>query len=225
MKTCQGNKSKWCKVLPLVFWAERVTIRRSTGYSPYYMVHGIHPLLPFDILEATYLSPPQDFYTSTEDLVATHAQQLAKCPKDITKMHHTVTESRRKNLERFEKHYTSCIINFDFKPGALVLVRNSRIEESLNHKTKPWYTGPVVVICKTPGTLYIVTELNGTQSQLHVAGFQLIPHFPCTQSLTPIISNLRDNEDYTEDDPEDIEYLTSLASDDRLYHSLSPPSF
>ena len=135
------------------------------------MVHGVHPLLPFDILEATYLSPPQDFCTSTEDLVAIRAQQLAKRPEDIAKMRDTVTESRRKNLERFEKRHTSRIIDFDFKPGALVLVRNSRIEESLNRKTKPRYTGPVVVIRKTPGTSYVIAELDGAQSQLRVAGF------------------------------------------------------
>ena len=140
-------------------------------------------------------------------------------------MHDTVTESQRKNLERFEKRHTSRIIDFDFKPGALVLVRNSCIEESLNCKTKPWYTGPVVVIRKTPGTSYVIAELDGAQSQLRVTGFRLIPYFPHTQSLTPIISNLHDDEDYTEDDSEDVKYLTSLAPNDCLYHSLSPPSF
>jgi hypothetical protein len=54
MKTCDNNESKWHETLPLVLWAERVTIQKATGYSPYFMVHGTHPLLPFDIVEATY---------------------------------------------------------------------------------------------------------------------------------------------------------------------------
>ena len=83
MKTCKGIESKWREVLPLVFWAKQVTIRKSTGYSPYFMVHSTHPLLPFDILEATYLSPPQDFGLSTEELISLHASQLAKRPGDI----------------------------------------------------------------------------------------------------------------------------------------------
>ena len=57
MKTVDGDASKWYKAVPAVFWAERITIQKSTGYSPYYLAHGIEPLLPFDITEATYLAP------------------------------------------------------------------------------------------------------------------------------------------------------------------------
>jgi hypothetical protein len=78
MKTYQGKESKWREVLPQVLWAERVTIRRTTGYSPYFMAHGVHPLLPFDITEATHLAPTQDFGISTVDLIALRARQLAK---------------------------------------------------------------------------------------------------------------------------------------------------
>ena len=92
MKMCKGIESKWREVLPLVFWAEQVTIQKSTGYSPYFMVHSIHPLLPFDILEATYLSPPQDFGLSTEELISLHASQLAKRLEDIEWMWNTVTK-------------------------------------------------------------------------------------------------------------------------------------
>jgi transposase InsO family protein len=61
MKTCEGKESRWREVLTQVFWAARVTIRKGLGYSSYYMAHGTHPILPFDIIEAAYLSPSQDF--------------------------------------------------------------------------------------------------------------------------------------------------------------------
>src|SRR5258708_4915372 len=195
IKTCLGNESKWREVLPQVFWAERVTIRRATGYSPYYMVHGVHPLLPFDIYEATYLAPTQNFGISTEELIAIRARQLAKRPEDLARMQDLVSDSRRRNLEQFEKRHGSRIIDFDFKPGALVLVRNTRIEESLNRKTKPRYLGPMVVVRKTPGTSYIVAELDGTQSELRVAGFRLIPYFPRDHTTLPIVSNAPDDDD------------------------------
>ena len=224
MKTCKGNESRWREVLPQVFWAERVTIRKSTGYSPYYMVHGVHPLLPFDILEATYLSPVQDFGVSTEELVATRARQLAKRPEDLATMQEAVTKSRHDNLERFEKRHGSRIIDFDFKPGSLVLVRNTRIEESLNRKTKPRYTGPMVVVRKTIGTSYIVAELDGAQSTLRVAGFRLVPYFPRTRTPTPIVATIPDDEIYSEEDPEDVHYLGSLAPEDRGYQAMNFPS-
>jgi hypothetical protein len=224
MKTCKGNESKWREVLPQVFWAERITIRKSTGYSPYFMVHGVHPLLPFDITEATYLAPTQDFGISTEELIAIRAQQLSKRPNELEDMRQRVAKSRQRNLEQFEKRHGSRIIDFDFESGALVLVRNTRVEESLNRKTKPRYLGPMVVVRKTKGMSYIVAELDGAQSQLRVAGFRLIPYFPRTTTSLPLISNLNDDEDFTWDDPEDVRYLSSLP-DDHPYISLPAPSF
>jgi hypothetical protein len=225
MKTCRGEESKWRQVLPQVLWAERVTIRRATGYSPYYLAHGIHPLLPFDIQEATYLAPTQDFGVSTEELIALRAQQLAKRPEDIAKMRETVTSSRAKNLASFEKRHNGRIVDFDFKPGALVLLRNSRIEDALNRKTKARYLGPMVVVRKTVGTSYIVAELDGAQSQLRVAGFRLIPYFPRTRTDVPLISNLPDGVDTTEDDPADVDFFSSLSPERRTYAPASPPNF
>ena len=223
IKTCKGNESKWREVLPLVLWAERATIRRSTGYSPYYMAHGIHPLLPFDITEATYLAPTQDFGMSTEDLIALRARQLAKRPEEIEDMRKRVTDARQRNLEQFERRHQSRIVDFDFQPGSLVLVRNTRVEESLNRKTKPRYLGPVVVVRKTPGTSYVIAELDGTQSQLRIAGFRLIPYFPRTRTKIPIISGISDDDDATEDDPEDVGYLAALSIEENFYLARERP--
>ena len=94
MKTCDGDESKWRQVLPAVLWAERVTIRKATGFSPYYMAHGVHPILPFDITEATYLSPTQDSGITTEELIALRAQQLTKRPQDIERIRAAVVTMR-----------------------------------------------------------------------------------------------------------------------------------
>ena len=82
IKAADGDISKWPDVAPSVFWAERVTIQKSTGYSPYYLAHGVEPLLPFDLAEATYLAPKLDSLMKTEDLIAQHAIMLQKRPQD-----------------------------------------------------------------------------------------------------------------------------------------------
>ena len=224
MKTCKGNEKQWRSVIPQVLWAERVTIRRSTGYSPYYMAHGVHPLLPFDISEATYLAPPQDLGMSTEELVALRAQQLAKRPEDIERMRDRVLLSRLRGLEQFEKQHRGRIIDFDFQPGALVLLRNSRVEDALNRKAKPRYIGPMVIVRKTEGRSYVVAELDGTESQLRVAAFRLIPYFACTKSSVPIISSDPSDDEVTEEDPDDVHYLKSLAPSERVYQTATIPS-
>src|SRR5882672_9728441 len=72
-KAASGNASKWSEVAYSVFWADRVTVRRRMGCSPYFAVTGTHPLLPFDIAEASYLLPPPDTVLLTTDLIAHHA--------------------------------------------------------------------------------------------------------------------------------------------------------
>ena len=57
-KACDGEENKWSSVAYSVFWAERVTVRRRLGCSPYFATTGAHPLLPFNIAEANYLLPP-----------------------------------------------------------------------------------------------------------------------------------------------------------------------
>jgi hypothetical protein len=76
VKACEGNISKWPSVVPYVFWADRATTRKSTGHSPFYMAHGIEPVLPFDIALSTFLVPNLTDKLSTADFIATRAQQL-----------------------------------------------------------------------------------------------------------------------------------------------------
>ncbi|CAK5266821.1 unnamed protein product, partial [Mycena citricolor] len=73
-----GNQAKWHSAAYSVFWADRVTVRRRMGCSPYFAVTGTHPLLPLDISEATYLLPPPKSVLSTTDLIARRAIALQK---------------------------------------------------------------------------------------------------------------------------------------------------
>ena len=77
-KSVDGDQSKWSRGAYSVFWADRITIRKRMGCSPYFAVTGTHPLLPFDISEATYLLPPPSDILSTTDLIANRAITLQK---------------------------------------------------------------------------------------------------------------------------------------------------
>jgi hypothetical protein len=169
-----------------VFWAERVSIQKSTGYSPFYIAHGVEPLLPFDLAEATYLAPKLDYVMSTEDLIAQRARMLQKRPQDLERVKEAVLKARWESVRQLEKSMAGKIHDFDFKPGTLVLVRNSRIDKSLPDKTKPRYLGPMVVICRTLGGSYILGELDGSLSKLRYAAFRLIPYLPRDVRSIPV---------------------------------------
>ena len=57
VKMCGNDLNRWPTLLPAAFFADRITIRRATGFSPYYLLHGVHPLLPCDLAEATFMVP------------------------------------------------------------------------------------------------------------------------------------------------------------------------
>src|SRR5882672_1229292 len=109
MKTCNNEHSKWVNMAPLVFWADQVTVCQSIGYSLFFMAHGVEAVLPFDISEATYLLPPPDIPSSTEDLISHHAQQLQKHLEDIREMSARVLKARKQSAAEFVKHFSSTI--------------------------------------------------------------------------------------------------------------------
>jgi len=158
------------------------------------MAHSVEAVLPLDIAEATYLLPPLDVPASTKDLIAHHAQQLQKRPEDLCEMPARVLKARKQSAAQFVKHFSLSIQDFDFEVGSLVLVCNSRIKKELNHKTKPHFLGPMVIVHCTKGGAYILAELNGAVSRLRYAAFWVIPYLARFPDRIPVTSLLDDVE-------------------------------
>jgi hypothetical protein len=205
MKSTLGDEARWPSAAPSVFWAERVTILKSTGLSPYFMVHGVEPLFPFDLSEATFLVPlPVNDPLSTTGLIAWRARQLQKREEDLESIRERVLRARFASARHFEEEFKNRIRDYDFSPGMLVLIRNSRIEVELGRKTKPRYMGPMVVLRRTTGGSYLLAELDGTVSRLRFAAFRLIPYHARTQITVPV-PNFTDFDD---------EELDAIATED-----------
>jgi hypothetical protein len=66
IKVCDREERKWPTATHAVFWAEQITTHKALGHSTYYIAHGVKPLLPFDLAEATYMVPLQSTMTTTE---------------------------------------------------------------------------------------------------------------------------------------------------------------
>jgi len=183
LKACKGNHSHWPTFAPFAFWADRATTRKSTGFSPYYMVHGVEPILPFDLAMATFLVPDLAKPLSTEDLLIARARQLQKRPADLATIHDRIIASRFASARQFEKHHVNTIRDFDFAPGALVLVRSAGSDMD---KTRPRYYGPMVVLRRTRNGAYRLSELDGAVSRLRYAAFRLIPYHARSRSFIPV---------------------------------------
>ena len=186
VKACEGNIAKWPVVAPYAFWADRATTRKSTGHLPFYMAHGVEPVLLFDITLATFLVLNLANPLSTVELIATRTRQLQRREDDLAAIHSNVLKCRFESVRQFERQYEGTIRDFDFRPGALVLVRNSSIETDLGRKAKPRYVGPMVVVRRTQNGSYRLAELDGTISNLHFAAFRLVPYHARSRSSIPV---------------------------------------
>jgi hypothetical protein len=186
VKACEGNILKWPTLIPHAFWADCVTTRKATRHSPFYMAHGVEPILPFDITLATFLVPNIAKPLTTSKLLTIHAHQLQMRNEDLTAIHSNVLKSRFKSVWQFESTHEKSLHDFNFKPGALVLVCNTSIETDLGHKSKPRYLGPMAVMRCTPNGVYHLAELNGAVSKLQFAAFRLIPYHTRSRSSIPV---------------------------------------
>lgn len=178
VKSCGDNISQWPNFVSHMFFADRITVRRATGFSPYYLLYGNHPILPLDLFEATFLVTGFDKDLTTEDLIALRIQQIAKMEDNISEAQQRLYRSRLRSKEAFEEKFSKRIQRDVFKAGDLVLVRNTRIEKELDRKTKPRYIGPYQVIRRTNHGAYVLKELDGSISKVAFAGFRLILYHP-----------------------------------------------
>jgi hypothetical protein len=193
VKACNGDITQWPGLIHHVFWADRVTTRKSTGHTPFFMTHGVEPLLPFDVTEATFLLPDITNQLSSDSLIAIRSRQLAKREEDLADLHNRLLKSRFSSIRDFEKRFANTIHHYDFSPGSLVLVLNKKIESASNAKCKPRYFGPMLVVSRSQGGSYRLAELDGSVSKLKFAAFRIIPYHPRSPTSIEVTQFIKPN--------------------------------
>ena len=174
MKTVESSITHWPDVVDMVFWTEWVTIQKAAGMSPYYIVHRVEPVLPFDLAKATYMSPELGDGVSTTELLAIRAKALLKRDKDLEEVEQKVLKARWELVQQFEVKFRYTIKDYNVKPGDLVLIQNSKIESEASRKPKPRYMGQMVVVWRMKGGSHVLVELDGAIVMDHACAVHLV---------------------------------------------------
>ena len=178
-------------MVPAAVYADRITVRHSTGFSPYFLLHGVHPLMPGDLADATFLVTDFKPGMSTAELIEAHTRQLLKLPQDVTKAQNILKQSRLRSKKAFEAKFAQRICREAYEPDALVLIRNNPIENSVSieRKTANRYMGPYRIIRQTQGGAYVLAEMDGAILRHHVAAYRLLPYIQRNE-IDEIVSDL-----------------------------------
>ena len=152
-------KTDWDLYLPLVSLAYRTTIHASTGFTPFEVLRGYEPRMPYDSW-CTW-GDNKERNTNVSEL-----QRRMREIYEAVKKAHDKAVSR--NLNAREKKFR----DVDFEPGDLVLKYAPKSAEvlpkdiPLKKKMMDRWSLPQVIVAKGDNGLFVVRDINGKLSNV-----------------------------------------------------------
>ena len=131
------NGSDWDKVIPGIVLAYHSTVHQSTGYSPFYLMHGRHPKAIIDIN-----FPMSEHYRSHRELAYFIENNL----KIIRELATKSILDKQKEYKRYNDHNSTSV---DFKVGDLVCIKIGTKKKGRSPKFQRKYEGPYPLIERT----------------------------------------------------------------------------
>lgn len=173
----EGRISGWVDHLAAVAWADHITVRRSTGVTPFRLVFAQECLLPVDLALETWRIVDWESIADAEnpraELLALQARQLEQRPEDLAAAAERQQQSRESNCEHHDKNRRRRPDTQEILLGDWVLLHDTKLDHSHSHTLSNRWTGPYEVVDATRkedrGT-YKLAELDGTKLEGFYAG-------------------------------------------------------
>ena len=119
---------EWDKILPTIEMVVNSSVNKSTGYSPFFLMHGHHPVTPLELLrdrEESTVEPVNEFLTRMDSTWWMAKQNMNKAQERMKKY-----EDRRCRL-----------INFEEGDRVLLSTQNLRFK-NIPNKLRQRFVGP-----------------------------------------------------------------------------------
>ena len=131
-KMLDDGSTNWMRNLPVVFWADRSTVRTSTGPTPYYINCGIKPVLLIEFKILTWRSLPWNKVHTISKYLAMRARQLQRQNKDVEEATFHLQRIRLERKECYDDKHSICVE--ELKIGQVILLYNTRRKKDISRK-------------------------------------------------------------------------------------------
>lgn len=174
MKSCAQLGKPWSsnEIFNAALWADRISINRSTGYSPYFLRYGKDCILPIELTILSWTATQLTKTWTDEELLANRIYQIGKHHLRVKESRESAQVVKEKNQIAFNKLKSTRkeLLKLD----DVVLLHNTRIEQSHSSKLDPFWIGPYRITKVYDGGYYKIAELNGAEYKDKVTGNRLV---------------------------------------------------
>ena len=172
-------KGNWVDNLHRALWADRVTVKRSTGETPAFLISGREHVLPIELCVPTWQTIPWNEIHDTESLIAARARQFERRDSRLREAIDRSIRLREQGKEWFDKK--ARFRPEELQEGDLVLVRDTFGDMDMSRltKLKPKWKGPYR-ICRIPpdrSGWYQLEDLDGARFRNKTPGDRITKFF------------------------------------------------
>jgi transposase InsO family protein len=185
VKMCGGSGGKWREYLPLVLLSDRISTKRTTGFTPYEIIFGQLPVLPVDLEMDTYLGVDWLSISTTAELLEARTKQLERRDEVIKEAHNKLMQARETSVRYWDRKLAARLRE-PLDPGELVLVYNKSLEDQWGKLFANRWNRPFKVKEQLPKGSYLLEELDGTELKRTYAASHIKRFFPRGRKLDDI---------------------------------------
>ena len=155
-----ASGTNWDTLIPLYFMAYRHTPHGSTGYSPYFLLHGREMVLPTTQDIRAKLSPK---VKGTD-----YEGKLENLKSSLSIAYKMVCRNIRKSNETNRQYYDRKAKKRSFKVNDLVYLFNPALKRGECSKFKFLWSGPFKILAKLSDLNYRIANRQGKEFTVHV---------------------------------------------------------
>ena len=147
------DHSDWDRTIDNALLVYRVSVSRSLGDSPFFLIYGRDPVLPQDVELGLSPQGRQNNTQTTEAFRSTRFRELKEAYAKLI-------EHKEKEQSHYKQYYDASHKRVEFKLGSLVMVYFHTPKVGVSFKLRPSWDGPFRILEKDGDTVYKVKHID-----------------------------------------------------------------